>query len=298
MAHNANWPKRHPSRGIETPASQPARRLRPMYPIVIAAIMLLTSCGQPQATAPTVQAAATQVVGTVQSAVEQVAPTVQAARTEVRATIQTGATQIAPTVQAARTEVRATIQTGATQIAPTVQTARTEVRATIQTGATQIAPTVQTRLTEVAPTMQVVQATVEAAQTQIAPTTQAIATMVAATIGPPIATSVAASPVQIADVSVSQDDTRVALASKGAQAANISGWVLMIGTFPLVLPTSTHLRIDPNETVTLHMSRGSDTDSDVYLGQAPELLVKSMQPGTRFVLVNPQGEIANIYRLP
>jgi hypothetical protein len=120
----------------------------------------------------------------------------------------------------------------------------------------------------------------------------------AATIQPPIATSVAASPVQIANVSVSQQDTTVTLSSKGAEAANVSSWVLIIGTFPLVLPTSTHLRIDPNETVTLHFSRGSDTDSDVYVGQAPELLVNSMQPGTRFVLVNLQGEIASIYRLP
>jgi hypothetical protein len=247
-----------------------------MYPIVIAAIMLVTGCGQPQPTTPTVQAAATQVVGTVQSAVEQAAPTVQTAREQAAATVQTGATEIAPTVQVARTEVRATIETGATEIASTVQAGRTAV----------------------APTMQVAQAMVEAAQTQIAPTAQAIATTVAATIEPPIATSVAASPVQIADVRVSQDDTTVALGNKGAEAANVSDWVLIIGTFPLVLPTSTHLRIDPNETVMLHMSRGSDTDSDVYLGQAPERLVKSMQPGTRFVLVNLQGEIASIYRLP
>src|SRR3954451_22724133 len=101
MAHKSNPPKRHPSQGMEAPASQSVR-LRLMPLIVIAAILLLAGCGQPAPTTPTVQAAATLVVGTVQSAAEQAAPTVQAARTEVRATLQAGATEIAPTVQAAQ----------------------------------------------------------------------------------------------------------------------------------------------------------------------------------------------------
>ena len=57
------------------------------------------------------------------------------------------------------------------------------------------------------------------------------------------------------------------------------------------------MRLDPNETVTLHFSRGTDSDSDVYLGQAPAPLVNSMQPGTRLVLVNLRGEIVSIFRL-
>src|SRR4051812_8087227 len=106
MTHKSNPTKRHPPNGMKVPASQPAR-LRPMYLIVIAAIMLLAGCGQPPPTAPTVQAAVTLVVGTVQSAVEQAAPTVQAARTAVRATVQAGATEIAPTVEAAQATVDA-----------------------------------------------------------------------------------------------------------------------------------------------------------------------------------------------
>jgi hypothetical protein len=86
---------------------------------------------------------------------------------------------------------------------------------------------------------------------------------------------VAASPVQIASVTVSQEDTKAALRNGGASAVNVSDWILGIGAFPLVLPTSQHLRVDPNETVTLHFSRGTDSDGDVYLGQAPTPLVNS-----------------------
>jgi len=294
MRLKANQPKRRPPGSMEAPAIQPARRLRLMYMIVIAAIIMLTGCGQQPATPPTVQAAATQIVGTVQSAAEQAAPTVQAARTEiaptvvaaqteVRATLAAGATEIAPTVQAGQ----ATLDAARTQIAPTVVAARTEVRATLAAGATEIAPTVQAG-----------QATLDAVRTQIAPTVQVIATAVAATIQPPIATSVAASPIQIANVSVSQEDTTIGLSNKGTNGANVSSWILLIGTFPLILPVSTHLRIEPNKTVMLHFSRGTDTDSDVYVGQAPELLVNSMKPGTRFVLINLQGELASIYQLP
>ena len=72
---------------------------------------------------------------------------------------------------------------------------------------------------------------------------------------------------------------------------NVSQWILSIGTFPLLLPVSTHLQIDPNESVTLHLTRGDDTDEDVYLGQAPDALINSMQPGTSLVLLNRQAEL-------
>jgi hypothetical protein len=183
--------------------------------------------------------------------------------------------------------VVATVQTAATQVAPTAQAA-----------ATQVAPTVQAAQTQVAPAVQAGQATMSAAQTQVAPTAAAFATQIAGTVGPPIATSVAASPVQIASVTVSQEDTKVALRNGGASAVNVSDWILSIGAFPLVLPTSQHLRVDPNETVTLHFSRGTDSDSDVYLGQAPAPLVSSMQSGTRLILFSRLGEIASVYRLP
>ena len=97
-------------------------------------------------------------------------------------------------------------------------------------------------------------------------------------------------------MSVSQENTTATLSSKGAEAINVSSLASDHRRLRLVLPATTPT-IDPNETVTLHFSRDTDTDSDIYLGQAPELLVKSMQPGMCFVLVSLQGEIASIYHL-
>jgi hypothetical protein len=285
-----------------------------------AALTLLVACGAPpQPTTPTIQAAATkaaptiqaaqtQVVGTVQTAATAVAPTVQSAQTQVVGAVQAAATQVAPSVQSAQTQVVGTAQAAATQVAPTVQAAQTQVVGTAQTAATAIAPTVQAAQTQIAPAAQAVQATAAAVQTQVAPTAAAvqtqvaptaaaIQTQVAGTIVAPIATQVAASPVQITSVRVSQEDTTVALRNSGAEMVNASGWILLIGAFPLQLPSGQEMRLDPNETVTLHFSRGSDTNSDVYLGQAPAPLVNSMQPGTRLVLVNLRGEIVSVYRL-
>jgi archaellum component FlaF (FlaF/FlaG flagellin family) len=301
MEYNSRRSQLRPE-GSRAPARRPIRWLRCIAPL--AAIGLLIGCGQPAATAPTVQAAATQLVGavqntvnavapTIQAAATQLAPTIQAAQTQVVGAVQGSATAVAPTVQAAGTQMRATLNTGATELAPTVQ----QAQATVDAALTQVAPTVQAAGTELAPTVQQAQATVDAALTQVAPTVQAAATAVAATVQPPIATSVAASPVQIVDVKVSQDDTTVTLRNSGSSAMNVSQWILSIGTFPLLLPVSTHLQIDPNESVTLHLTRGDDTDEDVYLGQAPDALINSMQPGTSLVLLNRQAEVASIYRL-
>jgi hypothetical protein len=104
--------------------------------------VLLSACSSGTGsapTAPTIQAAATQVAPTVQAA----APTVQAAATRAAPTVQAAATQLAPTVQALATQAAPTVQAAATQAAPTAQAAATQAAPTVQAAATQVAPTVQ-----------------------------------------------------------------------------------------------------------------------------------------------------------
>ncbi len=238
-------------------------------------------------TTATIQTAATQVAPTVAAAQSAVAPTLAAAATQTGATVQTAATQVAPTVAAAQSAVAPTV----TAAIATVQTASSQTAATVQTTGTQTAPTIAAAQTAIAPT-------VVAAQTQVAPTRNALATQAVATFGPPIATSTAASPLQIMRVRVSPDDTTIAVNNSGTGAISISAWILTLGTFPAVLPVSPNLRIQPNSTVTLHLSRGTDTASDVYLGQAPEALVSNLKSGTRIALVNLAGQVMSVYQLP
>ena len=275
------------SRACDAGAS-PRRRWRAALTVAVSGLLVLTACGAEPTPAPaTVQAAATQIAPTVAAARTEIAPTVAAARTQVAGTVPLVQTAVAPTVAAVQTQVVGTVQTAGTQVAPTVQAAQTAVaptaaaaRGTVDAAATQIAPTVA------------------AAQTQVAPTVQVVQTQIAATFGPPIATTTAASTAQITAVRVSQDDTTIVVANAGAEQLNISAWILTLGSFPLVLPASANLRIEPGRSVTLHLARGTDSPTDVYLGQAPQPLVNSLTPGTRIALVNLRGQVASIYQLP
>src|SRR5206468_4272200 len=97
--------------------------------------------------------------------------------------------------------------------------------------------------------------------------------------------------------SISQADTRIVVANSGTAEVQISGWILLLGAFPLVLPASSNLRLQPGRSVTLHLARGDDSPTDVYLGQAPQPLVNSLTPGTRLALINLRGQVASVYVL-
>jgi hypothetical protein len=109
---------------------------------------------------------------------------------------------------------------------------------------------------------------------------------------------VSESAVQITAVNVNTDDTTIVVTNSGTSQANISSWILLLGTFPFVMPASTSLRIDPGKSITLHLSRGTDSPTDIYLGQAPDLLVNSLKSGTRVALINLRGQVASIYTIP
>src|SRR3954452_22504627 len=134
-------------------------------------------------------------------------------------TLQSAGTQIVATVQAAGSNVSA----AQTQAVPAVAAAQT-----------QLAPTVAALQSQIAPT-------VGAIQTQLAPTVSALQTQVAGTAQPAVSTAVAASPIQISQVQVSQADTTIALRNSGSQQVSVGGWVLFMGTFPYMLPTGPNM---------------------------------------------------------
>jgi hypothetical protein len=210
--------------------------------------------------------------------------------TSVAAAAQAAATAI-PSVQAAATAIAPTVVAAQTQASGAVQTAGTRVVGTVQAVASSVAPTAAAAQTQTAPT-------VSALQTQIAPTAAVISTQAAGTVQPVAATAVAASPVQISQVQVSQADTTIALHNSGPRQVSVGGWVLFMGTFPFVLPTNSAMRIDPGQTLTIHLSRGTDTPTDVYVGDAPAPLVNNLQNGATLALVDLQAQLASVYRIP
>jgi hypothetical protein len=140
--------------------------------------------------------------------------------------------------------------------------------------------------------------TVSAVQTQIAPTAAAVSTQAAGTVQPVVATAVAGSPIQITQVKVSDADTTISIHNSGNRQISIGGWILFMGTFPFVLPTNPNMRIDPGQTLNIHLSRGTDTATDVYVGSAPQPLVNNLQNGATLALVDLTGQLAAVYRIP
>jgi hypothetical protein len=207
------------------------------------------------------------------------------------ATAIVGVATAVPTIQAAGTAAAATAPVVRTAVSATAQSAGTQAAGTVQAAATIVAPTVGAAQTQTAPT-------ISAVQTQIAPTVSAVQTQVGGAVQPVVATSVAGSPVQISQVQVSEADTTISIRNSGTREASIGAWILFMGTFPFVLPTNSNMRIDPGQTLTLHFSRGTDTATDVYVGQAPQPLVNNLQNGATLVLVDLTGQIASVYRIP
>ena len=265
-----------------------------------AASVILLGCGAPQteqtarqalATGiPAAQATATALPSRVEAAASALASQVEARASELAA----GASSVAGNVQAARTDVAATVQAAASGAASAVQAVGSTAEARASNRASAVAalePTAAALQTMVA-------APVEARLTAVAPTVAALATAIAGAVQPAIATAVADSPVEIAGVQVSPDDTTVALRNRGSEPVLITGWLLVVDVVPLVLPTGQYPLLDPDETRTFHFARGVETEQDVYMGMAPQGLIDRMQPGTNLVLLNARGELASIYQLP
>jgi hypothetical protein len=132
-------------------------------------------------------------------------------------------------------------------------------------------------------------ATAQAVATRLAPTLQ----VVQQTVGP-IATSVAQSPVHITALNVTPDDSTVVVQNSGSSQVDLQGWTLLFGpNIPLTLPSIT---LAAGQTRTLHVTAGTDTESDVYLN-VPSVgaIATTFAPGQRAVLVTPQDQIASIF---
>jgi hypothetical protein len=153
---------------------------------------------------------------------------------------------------------------------PTVAAVATQVRA-IQSGTATPSGTAQAVATRLAPTLQAVQQTVG-----------------------PIATSVARSPVHITSVVVTPDDPTVVLQNSGSAPVSLDGWTLLMGpNIPLTLPGIT---LAPGQSRTLHMSMGTNTDSDVFLNVASVgAIATTFAPGQRAYLIMPDDQVASVF---
>ena len=163
-----------------------------------------------------------------------------------------------------------------------VPTAAAQAGAGVQAGASSVAIARQGTATAVAPTA-------AAMATLVAPIVPAAGTQIAAAVG----TSVANSPVQLAAVKVDPTDTTATIRNSGTASINLNGWTLVIG--PRFWTVLLGVTADAGQTRTLHLSSGTDSPGDVYLGYGSSAASTSLSSGGRVALISPSGMVMSVY---
>ena len=209
-------------------------------------------------------------------------------RTQASGAVQSVATPAVATAQAAATPVAVTVQAAAT-----ARAAGTPLADTGQGVATSVAATAHVAAT---PAIATAQAAAAGAAASLPPTVAALVTQAAGTVQPVVATSVAASRVQISQASLSQGDPTVTIRNDGSSAVDIGGWTLALGPFLVVLPGGTDLLVEAGQALTVHLSQGTSGAGDVYVGAPPAPALAAVQRGAPLVLVDPRGQPTSIYR--
>jgi len=118
------------------------------------------------------------------------------------------------------------------------------------------------------------------------------------------ATSIAASPVQIANVTVdtaSPDNSAVTLRNSGDKPVDLSGWTLLFNSFRAKFPTTNYMTLAPNSIKNVYLSSSTSpvTGDNVYLG------ISSVNAGTglftagnQIILLDSENKVASQYKVP
>jgi hypothetical protein len=131
--------------------------------------------------------------------------------------------------------------------------------------------------------------TVVAMATQVAPQAQAAATQVAPQ-AQAVATQVAQSPIGISNVRAQVDNLTVTLRNTSNQPVNLGGYTLRVGNMPYTLPQSA-AAMAPGATMSIHTGQGTNTASDVYLGQDAAAVISAAAANPSVALIAPGGNV-------
>ena len=118
------------------------------------------------------------------------------------------------------------------------------------------------------------------------------------------ATSVATSTVQISEASVDPGDfegSSITLHNNGTQPVDLSGWVILVGSYRVKFPTNDYMTLAPASSKIVHLSSSNDPVSgdNLYLGMgAVSVGTGGMTSGDKIVLVNSDGKVASTYPAP
>jgi hypothetical protein len=140
-------------------------------------------------------------------------------------------------------------------------------------------------------------ATVSAAASPLTGTVSAAATQVANRVGGAVATSTAQSTIDIIAVQPGTTPT-ITVRNSGAESVDLSGWIVMLGVTPTLVPVTRDARIGPGEQVLLHFGAGTNARTDISLDQAQADATNNLKSGGWVALVTLRSGIASIYQIP
>ena len=195
-----------------------------------------------------------------------------------------------PTVQAAATQAVGAAQSGA----GTAVAGASPAAATAMAGASPAAATAQAAVAPAAATV----------QAGAAPAGATVSTIVGTAVGaiPPLGSPspspspAAGLPLRISDASMADATPWVSLQNDGDQPVDVGGWRLQVGSATAELPDDAV--VQPGGALTLHAGAGMNSEDEVFLGDAGEVLASMAMPGAPVRLTDQSGRVVTEVTVP
>lgn len=281
-----------------------------LAPVLAGGIVLAASCSSDQGvtipSAPTLQAAATQVGGAASTAVTVATSAAQAGGTAIAgaapvatSAANAGATAVTAAGPAATSAANAaaTAAAIASPVVTRVATAASQLRATADAstpmnsvvGGDRSATPGTPATPEPVATPRVTGSPVSSAPGAAGASGRMGGSASGSAAGGEVSSSApGGTPVQIAGVGLMAGYPILTLQNATDQSVDLAGWQLEVDGDAVVLPPNARIR--PGGSIVLHLADGGSRDSDLYLGRESADLVRGLQPGARLALLDTGGQ--------
>lgn len=93
---------------------------------------------------------------------------------------------------------------------------------------------------------------------------------------------------RMTDLTLDPADPTLTLENTGTSSVDMTGWKIQVGTTTIDFPGSA--RIAPGEEVQVHLSEGTTTSTDIYIGREAATAVSLLTPGADVAILNERGQ--------
>jgi hypothetical protein len=110
-------------------------------------------------------------------------------------------------------------------------------------------------------------------------------------------------PVQIVGVelnTVKSADLSTTLSNVSSDPVDLGGWVLLYGSYQVIVPSTQYVTLAPGSPKTLHLASSVEAPNgtDIYLGYSSLQMTPLLIPNEVLVLLNPQRQLISATSVP